>query len=53
MAILLFFTVTLATYLIIRTVVVLFGGQNNGECLGVIYQTCKVNNNGGNNGTEY
>ena len=27
--------------------------SNNGECLGVIYQTCKDNNNGDNNGTEY
>ena len=36
MAIVLFFIVTLATYLVIRTVVVLFGGQNNGECLGVM-----------------
>ena len=53
MAIVLFFTVTLATYLTIRTVVVLFGDQNNGECLEVIYQTCKDNNNGDNNGIEY
>ena len=32
---------------------VLFGGQNNGECLGVSYQTCKDNNNVDKNGTEY
>ena len=51
--IVLFFTVALATSLTIGTAGVLFGGQNNGECLGISHQTCKDNNNGGNNGTEY
>ena len=46
--IVLFFNVALATNLTIGTAVVLFGGQNNGECLGV-----KDNYNGDNNGTEY
>ena len=41
------------TNLTIGTAGVLFGGQNNEECLGVSYQTCKDNNNGDNNGTEY
>jgi len=31
---------------------VLFGGQNNWECLEVSYQTCKDNNNVDKNGTE-
>ena len=46
------FTVALATYLTIRTAVVLFGGQNNAECLELSYQTCKDNNNVDKNGTE-
>ena len=36
MAVVLFFTVTLSTYRIIGTVVVLVGRQNNGEFLGVM-----------------